>query len=288
MDDEMQAIDAGTFELGHRLEAYARARLSPDPRATARTRARVMREARLSFDAARIAVHVAPAIAASRGSARRRMIMPFLAAAVWLGIAVSSISAAQAGGPLYPTRMWVETALLPSGAGARTAADLNRLDARLAEALSGAARGDRDAVAAALGAYFQIADDAISESVGDAGLETIVADALDHHQAVLTAVAGRLADEGNATALDAIERNIQRAIEHNAAVIQAIGDHGNPQGGPGNGATGNGGSGGSAGHTPPPAVTPTDHPAAGGDKPARTPKPAPTPQPNHTPRGPSN
>jgi len=65
MDDEMQAIDAGTFELGHRLEAYARARLSPDPRATARTRARVMREARLSFDGAGIAIHVAPAIAAS-------------------------------------------------------------------------------------------------------------------------------------------------------------------------------------------------------------------------------
>ncbi|HEY8987415.1 MAG TPA: hypothetical protein VIM39_00240, partial [Candidatus Limnocylindrales bacterium] len=152
----------------------------------------------------------------------------------------------------------------------------------------------RDAVAASLGAYFQIADDAIAESVGDAGLETIVGDALDHHQAVLTAVAGRLADEGNATALDAIERNIQRAIEHNAAVIQAIGDHGNPQGGPGNGTTGSGGSGGSAGHTPAPAATPapastpTDRPATGGDNPARTPKPAPTTQPDHTPRGPSD
>jgi hypothetical protein len=221
------------------------------------------------------------------------MIMPFLAAAVWLGVAVGSISAAQAGGPLYPTRMWVETALLPIGAEARTAADLNRLDARLAEALSGAARGDRDAVAASLGAYFLIADDAIAESVGDAGLETTVADALDHHQAVLTAIAGRLADEGNATAVDAIERNIQRAIEHNAAVLQTIGNHGNPQGGPGNGTTGNGnggsgGSGGSPGHTPAPAPTPTAHPATGADKPPKTPKPAPTPQPNHTPRGPGN
>jgi hypothetical protein len=240
MDDHMQAIDAGTIELGRRLEVYARARLSPDPQASARTRARVMREARLSFEAARIAVHVGPAIAASRRSMRRRMVIPFLAAAVWLGIAAGSIAAAQAGGPLYPTRMWVETALLPPGIEARTQAELSQLDVRLAEVLAGVARGDRDAVAAALDAYSRIADDAIAASVDDPVLAAAVAEALDQHRAVLTAIAARLGDRGNLTASEAIERNNERAIEHSAGAINAIGSHPNPPAGGSGGSSGTG------------------------------------------------
>ena len=110
----MQAIDAGDLELERRFDSFARARLSPDPRATARIRARVMREARLHQEAARIALHMAPTVAASHRQAVRRLAMPFLAAAVWLSIAVGSIAAAQAGGPLYPTRLWIEAATLPS------------------------------------------------------------------------------------------------------------------------------------------------------------------------------
>jgi hypothetical protein len=319
MDDDMQATDAGTIELGHRLDAYARARLSPDPRATARTRARVMREARLTYEAARIAAHVVPAMTASGRSIRRRLLMPSLAAALWLGIAAGTMAAGQAGGPLYPSRMWVESALLPSGANARTVADLNRLDARLAEALSGAASGNRGAVAASLDAYYLIADDAIAESAGDAALQATVAEALDQHQTVLTAIAARLADKGNTTASEAIERNIQRAIDHNAAVINRIGSRGTPQGGTGGGSSaggsgtgggsgagdsgsgggsagggsgtvggsaGGGTGGGSAGKTPAPA--PTDPPVSPTEKPARTPKPVPAVQPDHTPRAPGN
>jgi uncharacterized membrane protein YgcG len=307
MDSQMQATDAGTIELGHRLEAYARARLSPNPQATARARARVMREARLSFDAARIAVHVLPVMADSRRSMQRRMVMPFLAAAVWLALAVGTMAAGQAGGPLYPTRMWIENALLPTDSSARTTADLSRLDARLAEALSGAASGNRGAVAAALDAYYLIADDAASESGSDSALQAMVAEALDQHRAVLTAIAARLADKGNVTASDAIERNIQRAIDHNAAVIQGIGSRGTPPGGagrpPGNG-TGTGagsgagaggaggggagaggggtGGGGSANHTPAPG--PISQPVVPTEKPAHSPKPPPPAQPDHTPR----
>src|SRR5882757_3521322 len=106
MDDDMQAIEVWDREIERRLDAYAHARLSPDPSATARARSRIMREARLQFEAARIAAHAAPAIAiVHRRSPVRRLAMPLLAASVWLGIAVGSISAAQAGGPLYPTRM---------------------------------------------------------------------------------------------------------------------------------------------------------------------------------------
>ncbi len=287
----MQATDAGTIELQRRLDSYARARLSPSARATARTRARVMREARLSFDAARIAVHVAPALMASRRTMQRRMLMPFLAAAVWLGIAVGSISAAQPGGPLFPTRMWIENAALPSDLGARTTAELDRLDARLAESLAGAASGDRAAVAAALDAYYQIADEVSATSEGNADLEIRVTAALGQHEDVLTAIAARLADKGNATAADAIERNIQRTIEHNAAVVKQLDANGaaTPNGGAGgaggngstgSGANGSGGQGGGPAATPPSAGTHD----GGGDKPERTPKPTPA-APDHTPRG---
>jgi len=300
----MQARDAGTIELGRRLEAYARARLNPDPRATARTRARVLREARLSYEASRIAVHVAPAIAASHGSRRRRMFMPLLAAAIWLGIAVGTNAAAQPGGPLYPTRMWVETALLPSDPVARTDAELDRLDARLAEALNGAAEEDRAAVGAALDAYYTIAEDVLADSANNPDLEAQVADALDHHQALLTAIAGRLTDKSNLTAADAIERNIQRAIDHNAAVLESITAHdkpdgGAPNGGAGTGAGGTGGAGaggagsgaaaggsGSGGSGTGGAGTGGAGAGNGGAGAAqKSPRPTLTPQPDHTPRG---
>jgi hypothetical protein len=301
MDEDMQAIDAGNLELERRFDSFARARLSPDPRATARIRARVMREARLHQDAARIALHIAPTVAASQRLAVRRLAMPFLAAAVWLGIAVGSIAAAQAGGPLYPTRLWIEAATLPTSAAARIDADLQRMDARLAEALTAAASGDRGAVFAALDAYAQIAEDANVTSGSDAALLARVEEALSQHQAVLTAVAARLADKGNDTAADAIELNIQRAIEHNAAVLQNLATHhpsgaGTPNAGGGGGGDNagsgaNGAAGGAGGNGGGPAsVEPGGNGGAGGggpDKPAVTPKPThePPEPPTHSPRG---
>jgi hypothetical protein len=303
MDDDMQAMDAGDLELERRFDSFARARLSPDPAATARIRARVMREARLHQEAARIALHMAPAMVATQRRTFRRLAMPFLAATVWLGIAVGSIAAAQAGGPLYHTRLWIEAATLPANAAARIEADLQRLDTRLAEALSAAASGDRDAVAAALEAYAQIADDANAAGASDSSLLAKVEEALAQHQAVLTALAARLADKGNSTAADAIENNIQRAIEHNAAVLQTLATHhpagaGTPTGaggadGSGGGATGGtagsgatagaGGDGGAAA-----SVGPGGNGEGGGpDKPAVTPKPSNSPPepPAHSPRG---
>ena len=298
----MQAIDAGDLELERRFDSFARARLSPDPRATARIRARVMREARLHQEAARIALHMAPTVAASHRLAVRRLAMPFLAAAVWLGIAVGSIAAAQAGGPLYPTRLWIEAAALPSTAAARIDADLQRMDARLAEALSAAASGDRGAVFAALNAYAQIAEDANVTGGSDAALLARVEQALGQHQAVLTAVAARLADRGNDNAAQAIELNIQRAIEHNAAVLQNLATH-HPSGAgtPSNG--GAGGAGGGGGNDPAGANAGGNTGTGGGggnaggggngvgpDKPVVTPKPTHEPPnpPDHSPRGPSN
>jgi len=282
----MQAIEVRDREIERRLDAYARARLSPDRESTARTRARVMREARLRFEAAPIVAHITPSVAvAANRSTMRRVAIPFLAASVWLGIAVSTISAAQAGGPLYPTRMWIESATLPTARAERAGAELGRLDARLFEATDGASRGDVGAVQAALDEYRQIADEAIAAAIGDSALETRVAAALDQHLSVLAAVASSLEGKGNDTAVEAVEASIQRAIARNRAVVDRLdvngtggGDKGSPSGPVANPGGAGGGTGAGGGADP------------SGGKPDRTPRPTPAPTdpqgpPAHSPHG---
>ena len=315
----MQAMEVRDREIEFRLEAFARARLSPDPQAIARSRARIMREARLRIDGSVSAGRPVPAIVAiPQRSLVWRVAMPLLAASVWLVIAVGTISAAQPGGPLYGTRMWVEDLTLPAGGAARAAVELNRLQARLDEAMTAAAQGDAGAVQAALDAYRRIADETIAGANGDDGLEALIAAALDQHAVVLAAVADRLALKGNATAAAAVEAAVERAIVHNQAVVDRMDDDNagstGGTGGPGAGsAGGTGGSSGSTGGTgggtgtgvnPAATASPTTGAPDGGagtdpgsgptatgtpdktPKPARTPKPAPGPssapdQPDH-------
>jgi hypothetical protein len=276
MGDEMQAMDAGDIELERRLDSYARARLAPDGRAIARIRARVMREARLQDEAARIAAYVAPAIGHRHRGIVRRVIVPFLAASIWLAIAVGTMAAAKAGGPLYPTRLWLESVTVPASGGQRVESDLQRLDDRIAEALGAANSGDREAVAAALDAYGGIARDATVSSADDATLIARVERALARHQAVLSALVTGLTDHGDGTAVDAIQRNLARVIASNAAVLEVFGRQhgagapdgakpGNTSGGASSG-TSSGGTGAGAG---PAVVTTTSAPggptdAAGG------------------------
>ena len=294
----MQAIEVRDREIERRLDAYARARLSPDRKAAARTRARVMREARLQFEAARIAAHMMPSMAhVPRGSTTRRVAVPLLAAGLLLGIAAGSISAAQAGGPLYPTRMWIESATLPTAGAARASAELGRLDARLFEATAAASRGDVGAVEAALDAYFRIADEATEAAIGDSALEAQVAAALDKHLAVLAAVAASLEGKGNDTAVAAVEASIQRAIVHNQAVVDRLdANRGAGTGSPAAPAASPGGAGGAGTGTGTGADAGTGGATGGGaapsgEKPDKTPKPTPASdpqgQPEHSPRGPS-
>ncbi len=297
----MQALEVRDYEIEQRLESFARARLSPDPQAVARARARILREARLQFDAARIATHVGGAVARSGHRAPlRRVAMPLLAAAVWLGIAVGSISAAQAGGPLYSARVWVENATLPASGPSRTNAELSRLDARLADAMNGAARGDAGAVTAALDAYRQIADETTAAAAGDLALENIVAAALDQHRAVLTVVASRLEEKGNDTAAQAVEASIRKAIDHNQAVVDRLGSAGKGGGSTGSGinSPASGGNGGTGGTGPGAANGGAGGAGRGIDKPAKSsqptanppkatpspPKATPDATPQHTPR----
>jgi hypothetical protein len=263
MDDPMQASTSGDLEMEWRLDAFAAVRLSPSARAAARMRARVMREVRLEF-AARAAAP-APVTTMSETRSRRRSAVIrrgaglLLAAALSLGVAGGAMAAAQAGGPLYSTRVWLETVTLPSGAAGRTDAEIVRLDSRMVEVLAAYRRGDGGAVAASLLAYQEIADDALAGAGDDAAALDRLRTALDRHLAVLGAVAAKVPPQASG----AILQNIDRAIEHNAATVERMtGSHGAPPSKPAG--SGNG-------------------PAASA-KPDKTPRPTPDLAPAHTPR----
>lgn len=275
MDEPMQASMGGDLEIEQRLDAFARVRLSPTERASARMRARVMREARLAM-AAPTWTRTTPAsidhARVLRGGLARRGAGLLLAAGLTLAVAGGAMAASQAGGPLYPTRMWLETVTLPATGAARTDADIVRLESRMEEVIAAARRGDRAGVAAALLAYGEIADEALIAAGGDEAAIERLRIALDRHVAVLLAIAAKVPPQAS----EAIGRNIDRAIEHNGATLDRIQANPGgpvPQSAP---AVKPEGTAKPAKTTPEPTPRPT---------PARTPRPEPTPDPIDPPKG---
>jgi hypothetical protein len=269
-NDHMQQQDRNDDELTRRLEAYAEARLSPELSATIRMRTRVMaaahRQAALSrADADRAAaVSISARTDRDRRSTWRRPLTALLAAGLTLGVGVSSVAAAQPGGPLYGARVWAETLTLPTEANARAQAELQRLKDRLAEAAAASAAGDTNAANAALEAFAAIVNEASQDAGNDvsaaATLETGVRSNID----VLTVLVDRVPTEA---AKDAI----QQAIDRSDSALDDL--HGNPNGTP---------PGLDPEKTPKPDRTPradpTPNPNKPADAPTATPKPRPTPR----------
>jgi hypothetical protein len=273
MDDEMNVSLGAELELERRLDRYAQVRLSPSPASVARMRARVMREARLGFAEAAQARSLALAHGATSarglGGERRvlRRVGGLLAAAcLTLGVAAGTMAASQAGGPLYGPRIGLEGLMLPSDPAARAAAEIGRLEARVAEFIAAAGHGDQPAVAAALDAYQAIAEEALSGAGANAAVLATLQIALDRHIEILQAVVGQVPEQ----ARPAIERNIERASDRNQVVLDRI-DAATPGPPPRPGVPG-----GTPvdQKTPKPDRTPTPDPTA---KPGKTPKPTPEP-----------
>jgi hypothetical protein len=279
MDDPMQASMAADLEVERRLNDFARGRLTPSAASKARSRARVMREARLAFAdqpagpaAATATTDLAVVRARNRRAAMRRGMALLAAAVLSLAVVGGALAASGAGGPLYGVRIWVETVTLPSDPGARASAELARLESRLAEVQAAVRKGDRVAAAAALAAYQQIADEALAGAGTDqAAIDKLIA-ALNRHVAVLERVAGQVPPQAAAS----IQLNIEKAISHNDAAIQRIeaGSNGN---GDGAGSGPAGGDGAQPGAGPAAKPDPTSN---------AEPTPAPTPKaspPGHAP-----
>jgi hypothetical protein len=207
-----------------------------------------------------------------------------LAAGLAVGVLGGTAAASTAGGPLYGARVWVEEMTLPTEPTERSAAELRRLESRLAEIQVAAAHGDQGAVTAALAAYGQIADEALAEAGTDSATLNRLQVALGRHLAVLRGIAATAPSQ----ATEALQRNIDRAVLRNDATLEKIASQTPPpnsnQGGGGQAGGGQGGAneGGGPGaqpeHSQKPPTTPK--PAATPDetkKPHPTAKPVPTP-----------
>jgi hypothetical protein len=283
MDDAMIDLMAGDTELRRRLEAYAGSRLSPDPVVASRMRARVLAVAHRQAAEARgdAALAIVPAdgelpgtLPAARRAGRtqwRRAAAVLLAASLGLTLIAGTALAARPGGPLYGTRIWVETLTLPSDPSARAIAELERMDHRLQEAIAARQAGDPGAATAALAAYEAIVDGASARALldGDAVASAALDAGVARNIVVLQALAGTLPEQAS----DAIDRAIQRAIDRSDEAVDTIhrGDGGADDGAGGNDGDGNGGG---------PAAQPTAHPVA---TPVPTPKATKPPKPTKAP-----
>jgi Domain of unknown function (DUF5667) len=213
-DNDQHALD----RLEDLLDAYAEARLAPPGAVLARMRANVMLEASAAA-ATYAAIHrprlVQPAPRPVRAAfvprlSRLAFTMGF-AAVLTLGTS-AAVLAAPPGSPFYNARVYLETALLPSQPGERTAGHEKLLEERIAEAEAAAQRGDTIALAAALAA-FQTEVDAATDSAGeDLALLAHLQEMLAKHTAVLTALAATLPEQPS----------IENAIESSSKAIAKL------------------------------------------------------------------
>jgi len=242
---DVQEDHPGTEELARRLEAFASARLSPDPAAASRIRIAVVEEARMR------ALETSIGSLPHRHRSRTRPIAALLlAAGLTLATAVAAAAAAAPGGPLYGARIWLEAATLPTNADDRALERVRQIEERLLDTERAAASGNAAALAAALAAY----NDAVAEALAEVGTDEArlarLEEALGHHVDVLEALSLRLPD--------AAAGGIQRAIEASQKAVEKLG-----QSKPHPAATD-------------PAAEPTAKPAKTPDRPDRTPRGGPT------------
>lgn len=274
MDDR----DVEDVELAERLQAYAEARLSPSPSASSRMRDHVMAAAqRLAASSRGEAGHaVAPVDLASHRRPIelfrwRRPATALVAASLTVALVVGSVAASQPGGPLYGPRIWAETLTLPSSAADRAAAEVRRLNERLAEAAKAAAAGDANAADAALTAYNGILSEATAGTHGDGSATAALDSAVRRNIEVLTSLLAR--DSFPDQAKDAI----RHAIDQSDSAADEL--HGQPGVGappsppPGNGA--------GASNKPERTATPAKPTPRPTPKSHRTPPSHPTPNPAH-------
>jgi hypothetical protein len=208
----------GTEELARRLEAYASVRLAPNRAAVQRVRAAVIEEARMRT--------LEKAIGGTPHRHRRgpsRVVALLLAAALTLAGAVGVAAAANAGGPLYGVRIWVETAMLPADADGRALERIRQIEEPLLDAERAIGAGDRNAIAAAVQAYREAVANALAEVGDDADRLARLQAALGNHVTVLQALAGRLPDAaqtGINNALDASQKGVDKIKDTKPAATQ--------------------------------------------------------------------
>jgi len=225
----------GNDEIERRLRAYADARLSPSPAAVERMRSEIV--ARAAGAAAMRDV--------DRGSRpseigrwswlfRSRRAAGALLAATMVVASSAAVFSATPGSPLYGTRQWIESLMVPGSNGGGMTAQLDELNVRLADARAAIAANDADALAGALTAF----QNDVAVALVGAGDDPARLAQLESELAKHVAVLRSLEAGAPAAAVQALES----AIAASSKAIGQIEAKVHP----------------AAAHTPPPRVTP-DH-----------------------------
>ena len=306
MDEEYVDRRPADLEAYRRLDAFAHVRLAPNAAAMARIRESLVIEATRRAIAGPIeldvAGHSALAAAAPRTwlIPRRRVsrsMSALLAATLTLGLVAGSVAASTAGGPLYGPRVWLEELTLPSSGSARADAQVDRLDARLADLREAVGRGDSNGAMAALTAYEAILANLETQVEADPSISGDVRDDVSRHLAVLAALVDRVPPQAQDALRHALDRS-DTALDHidrrgtgpGSGNGQGPGS-GNGQGAGGKPATPGGGGQGNPGepgvpgtNNGQPGPNQTADPTSNGEpaktaKPSKPPKPTPTPTP---------
>jgi hypothetical protein len=223
----VSAYDDGDLTALNRLEdlldAYCDTRLMPRGAVLSRIRTTVLAEA--ASAAATAAATSRLALAAPAKPARWTFSSPFVRRFAALGFAATltlgttaAVLAAPPGSPFYNARVYLETALLPTGVDDRVAARERLLAERLAEAQDAAHRNDPVGLAAALAAYRAEVDAATADVGDDATLLAHLEEELARHTAVLTALQAQVPDDA---AIDKALDESSKAIDK----LQAKGSH---------------------------------------------------------------
>ncbi len=223
MTDQYREQSTGHDELDHRLATYAAARLSPSPEASHRMRRYVVARAAdlaavQAFEAERLAEaerqRRTPRGAFSwlHGSLARRGAAAFLGASLVFGASVGVM--ASPGGPFYPARVWLQTALLPAQPDARAAAHVDLLEQRVEDAEHAAGAADPNGVEAALTAYVAELQQAIVDAQGDPERLAQLQKALNAHLLLLQQL--------EAAAPDGAQTAVHQAINDGKAASTQI------------------------------------------------------------------
>lgn len=223
-DSEGGRASPETDRLEHALEQYARAVLDPDAAALARGRwASIRQFQRAAQESAQAGSAIGRPLGKSWGwkrtGIRTRVAAGLAGLVLVLGGTGIAVAASAPGGPLYATRLNIETLTLPAkGSSAWFSAEAERLSSRVSEAESAARADNLPGVEAAVAAYSAILSQTVAEAhaTPSATVPPGLSVALDRHEQLLSSLLARVPPQAQPALRNALGK-LRQAVKASGA-----------------------------------------------------------------------
>ncbi|MGC8634912.1 MAG: hypothetical protein ACP5VP_09660 [Candidatus Limnocylindrales bacterium] len=213
---------AETDGLARALEQYARAALDPDAAALARGRSASIQQFQRAAQARALGGHAAGQARHRRWDwtgIRTRLAVGLAGLVLVLGGTGVAVAASGPGGPLYGTRLDIETLALPAeGSSAWFSAEAERLSSRVVEAQSAARADNLPGVEAAVAAYSAILSQTVSEAHASPSTNVPpgLTAALDRHEELLASLLARVPPQAQPALRNALGK-LRQAVRASGA-----------------------------------------------------------------------